>query len=668
MPNTNDALLDATVSGISDLELRIAARRELGECITAADESTVSRALDRFAKAGRSSRPDLWRWILLGIVLILSLSVGTPHVTSCMFYYDMKNYGWGDQEEFLANARKKLGHRGWTRQQEAFLFGEAAGMSTEESLLHHRRMAEQDQVMLGEYVRVYMNKKSALPPDLPDLATTVDPNNAIFDYCKASRLAKDSVKMADKPHPESWEIKEPEKLSQAILALADATAKPTFNSHLREAVEKRKNLLHWSTRNERLCSSNFIFSSPSFGSYLYYLSWAICAEAQRLAVGGDRDEFVRLAAMAETYWQRQLADNDPTLFNSVMLLGEISVTSESLALSAGTLGLEEEERRYFTIKNSLKNRSATIRANTNSLTGREPLAIKSGDRTGSSRGHRLVVQPPPVDEQLLLPTSYADHAFLSRALTLALWVLLLVSAGILMIHHATAPRVIRTTGRHIARLLDWKDHAIIAAISFVLPVAYVMAVSRLTPFGAREFNLTGTYNLMPAAHFASLFIMLVTAAILTVQWRIRRRAAFFGLGRGWPTLITWIALAAATLHVPLIGWYVIRQNFDEVTLYFIPILLVPGLIALVSVAFRSSFGSFQGRLSNELLVRALIPVFGVMMIGTVALLPIFKAEEDFWFRQDRFVVNLQDPVYPFTYDKAVAERIKEEIHQILKTN
>jgi hypothetical protein len=73
-------------------------------------------------------------------------------------------------------------------------------------------------------------------------------------------------------------------------------------------------------------------------------------------------------------------------------------------------------------------------------------------------------------------------------------------------------------------------------------------------------------------------------------------------------------------------------------------------------------------LSNELLVRALIPVFGVMMIGTVALLPIFKAEEDFWFRQDRFVVNLQDPVYPFTYDKAVAERIKEEIHQILKTN
>ncbi|WAC20277.1 hypothetical protein OVA24_02640 [Luteolibacter sp. SL250] len=279
----------------------------------------------------------------------------------------------------------------------------------------------------------------------------------------------------------------------------------------------------------------------------------------------------------------------------------------------------------------------------------------------------LVEEPPPLDEQLLLPTSYADHAFLSRTLTVAPWVLLGLSSGILMIHHATAPRMIRTTGRQIVRLLDWKDYSIIAVISFVFPVAYVMAISRLTPYGAREFNLTGTYGLMPAAHFASLFIMMVTAAILAARGRMRLRASFFGLGRGWSTVITWIALAAATIHVPLIGWCVTRQTFDKVTLYFIPILLVPGLIALVSVAFRSSFGSFQRRLDNDILVRTLIPCFGMMMIGTVSLLPLFEAEENHWFRQDRFVVNLEDSVFPFTFEKAVAERFNEEIRQMLET-
>ncbi|WAC20278.1 hypothetical protein OVA24_02645 [Luteolibacter sp. SL250] len=182
-------------------------------------------------------------------------------------------------------------------------------------------MADKDPVMLGEYVRVYVDKKSALPPDLQDLSSKVDPNNAIFGYFNASWLAKNSVKMSEKPHPDSWEIKGPAKLSQAILALADATAKPAAKSHLQEAIKKRTTLLLWSTREERLRSSNFIFSSPFPGSSLHHLSRAICAEAQRLALSGDRDGFIRLAGMTETYWQRRLADHDPTLINCVILLG-----------------------------------------------------------------------------------------------------------------------------------------------------------------------------------------------------------------------------------------------------------------------------------------------------------------------------------------------------------
>ncbi len=674
MPESDDALLDATVGDIPDLELRIAARRELAGCLTAADESTVSRALDRFAKVRRSSRPDLWRWILLGVVLILSLSMGTSHVISGVKVYRTLDYSWEDQEEILASARKSLGHRGWTREQEAFLFGEASGMSTDERLLHLRRMAEQDPVMLGEYVRVHLQKKSALPPDLRDLADKVDPDNAIYDYVTAGLLAKNSVGQSKRTpveirakKPVSWEIKEPEKLTQVIASLAAATAKPAFKSYYREAVIKRTVLLPWSTREQRLSSSNFIWSSPSARSSLQ-LSHAICAEAQRLAADGDLNGFIDLAAMTETHWQRRLADNDPTLINDVVLSGEISQISYAFAPAARTLDLATEERRYLSIIDDQEKRSDARSARRKALTGREPLTIKTGiEMRWADMLGNMVKDPPPFDEQLLLPTSYADHALYSRALTVALWILLGVSTGILMIQRSTTSRMIRTTGRQIVRLLDWKDYAIITVISFVLPVTYVMAISRLTPYGAREYNLTGTYGLMPAAHFASLFIMMVTAAILTARWRMLCRAAFFGLGRGWPTVITWIALAAATFHVPLIGWCVTRQTFDRVTLYFIPILLVPGLIALGSVAFRSSFGSFQRRLDNDILVRALIPGFGLVMIGTVALLPLFEAEENHWFRQDRFVVNLEDPEFPFTYENAVAERLNEEIRQMLET-
>ncbi|RYD33101.1 MAG: hypothetical protein EOP87_11630 [Verrucomicrobiaceae bacterium] len=671
MPGNDDALLDATVGDVADLELRIGARRELGECIVATDESTVSRALDRFAKVKRSSRPDLWRWILLGVVLILSLSMGTSHVTSGVAIDRMMNYSWEDQEKVLANARQALGQRGWTRQQEAFLFGEAAGMSTEEKLLHLRRMAEQDPVMLMEYVRIHMEKKSALPPDFRDLANKIDPDNAVFDYLKAALLTKNSIKAEKRTRakmPVRWEIKEPGKLSQAISSLADATAKPAFNSHLRETVVRRTASLPWATREERLSSAFFTVSLPYPVFALRSLSVAISAEAQRLAKDGDRPGFSKLAAMSEIYWQRRLTCDDPTLVNGMMLQAEIAEICQSFGPAAAKLGMAAEEKRYLSITDHLEKRRAARDARTKALTGRESLAIKtSAGMAYSEYTPTLVKEPPPLNEHLLLPTSYADHALYSRVLTVALWVLLGLSAGILMIHHATAPRMIRTTGRSLVRLLYWRDYAIISVISFLLPLAFVMAVSRLTPYGAREFNLTGTYGLMPAAHFASLFIMMVTAAILTAQWRIRRRAAFFGLGRGWPTIITWIALAAAMLHVPLIGWYVTRETLDRVTLYSIPILLVPGLISLVSVAFRSSFGSFQGRLGNDVLVRVLVPSFGLIMIGILPLLPLFEAEENYWFRQDRFVVNLEDPVFPFTYEKAVAERFNEEIRQMLET-
>lgn len=676
MPGNDDAILDAVVGDIADLELRITARQKLSECITTTDDNTVNRTLDRFAKVKRSTRPDLWRWILLGIVLVLSLSMGTPHIISGVTYYrEQTGSGWDNYEKRIASVRKNLGQRNWTRQQEALLFGRLDEMPLDERLRYLRQMAGQDPVMLGEYMRVYTDKKSAMPPDLQDLAREIDPDNAIFDYYNAALLAKDSVKETKRSYaeirakkPASWEIKDSEKLVRAMALLVDATAKPAYNSHLREGVIKRIPLLPWSTREERLFSSHFVFASPFPGFYLHSLTPAICAEAQRLATAGDQDGFIKLATMTETYWHRRLTDDDPTPVNGLMLLTEIEKTCEPFVRSAKSLGLEAEEKHYLAISDGLKKRRAILIAKEAARTGREPLTIRTSlEMKFAELMDNRVVRGPPIDETLLLPTAYADHALYSRALTLALCAMFALVTAFLMIHYAITSRMIRVTGKQIARLLDWKDYTIISTISFTIPVAYVLTIPRLTPYGAREFNLRGTLGILPATHFAALFLMMLILTVLVTQWRLRQKASIFGLRRGWPSIFGWISFITAALHVPLIGWFFSRETLERPLLYAILALLAPSLLWLISMAFRSLAGSFISRLNSDVLVRALIPSFGLLMIGILSLLPLFKAEEDYWIQQDRFVFNPEDPVFPFTYEKAIADRFNDEILQILKT-
>lgn len=670
MAGDKDSLLKAATDNIPDPELQLAAKREMGECTVSTDSKLFKETMDRFAVVNRSARPDLWRWILPGLVTLISLLMASSHVIDGLKYYRLMK--WDDPVKTIKLAQQELGARSWSPQQKALMFGDFGEFSTDHLLAILREGAGDDPVLLAEYLRVHLDKRASLPPDLHELVSKVDPDNSFFDYFTAASFAKDSVKETKRTYaeikakkPVSWDIEDPDALAKTIATLIEATAKPVFNSHTRGLMIKRATLLPWTTRRERASSAIFVFPRIHPGFILRGLTHSLCAEAHRLADTGDRDAFLRLTSAAETYWQQRLTDDDPTMLNCLLIQGDIAKMCGQFADAARALDLVPTEKRYLSIKDNLENKALLLDARRKTLTGREPISIRTGIemRFADTLAH-YVIDLPVHDETDLRPATYADHAFLSRALTLAVWAMLALAAGLLMFHYLATPRLIRVTGRQIARLVDWRDYTLIAFISFMIPVVYVMAISRLTPLGAREFNLRGTLGMLPASHFAALFLMMVAVATLAAQWRLRRRATVFGLGRGWSSVTGWVSLIAAALHVPLIGWYFTRDPLpDRQLLYAICGLLMPGVLILMSLVLQSTIGSFSHRLNNAAVVRILIPSFGLLMIGMLTLLPLFRAEDHHWIRQD---IDINDPTFLFPYEKSLADRLNHEIREALR--
>ncbi len=371
---------------------------------------------------------------------------------------------------------------------------------------------------------------------------------------------------------------------------------------------------------------------------------------------------------------------DPTsLLDGMIAKAYVETTAEGMASAAEKLELPEEIAMW----SGILHRAEGLKNSTpHRIPGRAEVSeLIAGGLFGVSLevGMRVTRNPPNITDADLKPGRLLDHEILSRFCGYVIWCAMGLCLATVAGYRFRVSRLARRLATRFGELLDGRDWLWILGLGVVSPFFYVMAVNRLTPLGGRNFGMLGTAMLLPAGHFLGLLLLWLIAPAQVVCWRLSKRAAAFGFPRApW---LGWIALASATVFVPLIGWAGITRSFPgfwqgwferrgidlfetgagpqrfwlAVAFWGIPVLWI------TFAALRALLDGSRKLIFRATAARALVPASAaamlVMALGTMA----FKASERHWFEREE--LGKLDPAKPgwsaFEYD--LASQMRREL-------
>lgn len=229
------------------------------------------------------------------------------------------------------------------------------------------------------------------------------------------------------------------------------------------------------------------------------------------------------------------------------------------------------------------------------------------------------------------------------------------------------------------QLLRPADWAWIVGAGVLAPFIFVMAINRLTPLGGRDFSVQGTALLVPAAHFLGLWILWLIVPVQLTRWRMARRAGSLGFASS--SWLGWFASGCAVAFVPVIGWVAISPSsigswlewinsfpamWKQSPHHWIALALVgiPLLWLLVHISF-ALLGRADRQLYRAASASVLVKVFASTLLLLALAIPVFKASERYWFRQDTMTkFDLETPGWS-NFESKVAIQMGKELKEIL---
>jgi len=258
-----------------------------------------------------------------------------------------------------------------------------------------------------------------------------------------------------------------------------------------------------------------------------------------------------------------------------------------------------------------------------------------------------------------------DHEIISQWGSLGAAVLLLPGLAAVAGYRFRSGAVVRRLAGRMGQLLRPADLCWLIGGGVILPFLYVMAVQRLTPFGGRDFSLlanglevSGQIVPMPFAQFLGLVVLMMILAPLIARWRLAKRAGIFGFPGGIPWL-GGLAAACGFAFIPVIGWAAHAGTGEAVALLAVPASWP------VAVGIMALFSRPENRLRRSTTARALVPAYAAAVILMIGVIPIFKAGEKHWLRQDR--LTMFDPARPAPsiYQYEIIEQARKELREVL---
>lgn len=395
--------------------------------------------------------------------------------------------------------------------------------------------------------------------------------------------------------------------------------------------------------------------------------------AAKAWVDGENNDLPALRDLlvdADGFLQKRTSSEVDLLTSEVINQFSVSVIFSNLSPAAEKLGLTEESGRLKGIFNRIQELKA--RKNSKKSSPDRDLIYQKGSEIAAMFSPNVsssLKNPPVLTDDELRPGRLIEHEVLSWACCYIIWAIMAVAIGMVAGYHFRAPICIRRIANRLEVLMSPLDWAWILGGGVLIPIFYVMAVTRLTSWGGRELNLNYTssqfysYNEpLEISQFTGLAVLMILLPVRIARWRIEKRATVFGCRQEWSWL-GWVVVGCAFVFIPLLGWAVTRSSESGVYLAFY-VAAIPVLWLLVS-AVRGLCSNRKNLLQDGLIARILVPTYAVAAILMMAAVPYFKSAAYHWFEQEQFIKPdlIRSTMTKFDYKLAV--QMRKETRQIL---
>ena len=529
--------------------------------------------------------------------------------------------------------------------------------------------APDNPAFLAKYAIASWQTDQRLAPEIIAAARRIDPDNGWFIALEAAAEAKQAVtagKLSEKDtkagKARPITINDDDALDRVMARLGEARSKPRFDSYQTDL--HRRKMASIPPPEDFVSSLTALAVAVDTNEPLLPLrdlAYALSARAEQCGRSADAAGFDETLALSQWLWQSALQESD-TLVGQ--LLGKAMATQplRHFCDAATALGRDGQAATFAAVDQSqreLRERLRTSRARdalSDLLTQRGAATVKLSTAAGAS----LVQDPPAIREDHLKPGRLVEHALVDRMFTGLTWVILGVCAWTAAFGK---PRC-RPLATRPTLLLGWRDWCWIVLAGVLVPVAWFVAVTRLTPLSAREWSVMMTQGLQPAGQHLALRLLLLLVPLAAARHLLGRRCAAVGLAGPRLTLV-WIAIALAALAVPafgLVGWWL--RSAPAVVAVAVVLLGLP-LLWLLVLAVKFAFASRPHALRRATVGAAVAPawVFAMLLCGLA--LPVHQAEERHWVRAGHLFATPPDLPVVHRYEALLVERLRAETTELL---
>jgi hypothetical protein len=388
---------------------------------------------------------------------------------------------------------------------------------------------------------------------------------------------------------------------------------------------------------------------------------AISVQAGRYAESKDVAGFQQLVADWRWLVQATLRDG-VSLLDVMVAKAFFTMPLSAFSEAAKSLGLEEDGEKFARLHQQNEERRKFGGLDDTAL-----LETKSSAMTSLTlaAGRRQVESPPPITEADLRPGRYADHALGGRAHSLASWAVLGICAGLAALNGLRGDKSTVRLSKRLQNLFRWNDWLWILGVGILIPLLWYFAVTRLTPFSAREWSMRITGFLVPAAQLVSLTVLILVASAKIASDRLAKRAGFLG-PKPRLTWLGWVAVISAALAIPLAGMVMEVRPLGHILFLASSALSGVALLWLVWGFLCHAFGKPPGgSLRRATLARMMVPAWVFGMLVFALLVPFHYAEERHWIQQDRLLEITAESPSMSCYERDLTAVLRKELMEKL---
>lgn len=544
----------------------------------------------------------------------------------------------------------------------------------------------------AEYVGSFKSKHGKMPDGYLETAKRIDPLNSYFPYWAAGVMGNDAVekkpvkhgkhsgggtipppryvngvKLKPLPVEQEYVIKDQAAYDEALRLIRQAGELPNFDHYEILMMKARMRLVSGNDTVPGFMRALMVqYAAPSYGLMsLMKVSQIMSARAEELSKGGQREEFLLLAAQRDALASRLSRSSLGTLVHELVFFAMASSTATNFQAAAERLELPELAETYRKQNDRFVEERDRRELNRNSKS--EDLIQKHGaslSRLALPMIEHQVKSPPSLTDDDLKPLRMAEHEVLGRLGILCAALILPIAALFLFLFRFLVSLPIRNTAKRFACLLKTSDWIWIVTLGIIPSILFFIYISRFSPVSGRNVGSFYFLFIFPGLHLSVLLLNLLLAPAVVTRWRLKRRAAAFKFGSPLDLLSLPVFVV---MFIYSFAAYPVLVKFNLILP--VQIALAAPLAGWVGFVFfnglRIFLGSARSRLIQTATSMAVIPAYPLAIIALCLVLPMYHAGEKYWLPKDK--LHLVDPDAPDlgAYEFKIAALKRKEINAIL---